>query len=314
MGRVLGVAALEDPEDVATISPSERGSLVHNILETFIREEHDSGDLPAPGEDWSKEQSDLLHHIAENAFNDAEAKGVTGKSLLWEMAREAILSDLDEFLKADTKFRARFGVTPHLVEARFGFQNAAAGEQELEFAEREIPGIGNLRFRGVVDRVDLDPSGKLALVLDYKTGGAGRYSAINEDPIDAGRRLQLPIYALALQKSLGEEVTVRAAYWFVSSGGKFAIVPQEPLDFAQVADRFDSAVGTIASGISEGLFPANPGPDGRYGPENCTWCDFDSLCPSRRDIHWERNQADPRLKEYLRLDIKQDSSNETQDV
>ena len=154
--------------------------------------------------------------------------------------------------------------------------------------------------------MDRDPSGKLALVLNYKTCASGRYSALNDDPIDAGRRLQIPIYTLALQKSPGEEVTVRAAYWFVSSRGKFAVVPQEPVDFAQVADRFDSAVGTIVTGISDGLFPANPGPEGRYGPENCSWCDFDSLWPSRRDVHWERNQAEPRLKAYLKLSVKQD--------
>mgnify|MGYP000397979821 FL=1 len=79
------------------------------------------------------------------------------------------------------------------------------------------------------------------------------------------------------------------------------IFPSEPMETAQVADRFDSVVRTIAQGISEGMFPANPGLEDRNGFSNCTHCDFDALCPSRRDIHWERKQADPRLRAYLGL-------------
>ena len=192
-------------------------------------------------------------------------------------------------------------MTPHLVEVRFGLPRSADGEPGLEAAQREIPGVGTLRFRGVADRVDLDLSGNLALVLDYKTGSASSYQALKYDPVDGGKRLQLPIYTLALQKSLGEEVTVRAAYWFVSARGRYAIFPPEPVEMAQVAERFDRAVGTIAQGIAEGVFPANPGSEVRGGFSNCYYCDFNTLCPSRRDIHWERKQADPRLRAYLQL-------------
>jgi hypothetical protein len=298
---VLGVAALEQPEDVASMSPLEKGSLVHGVLESFIRTVQEEGRLPSPEEPWSEEHRDLLHRMAHKSFAEAEASGVTGKALLWELQREAILSDLDAFLAADAQLRNRFGVTPHLVEVRFGLPSSSNGEPGLEAAQREIPGLGTLRFRGVVDRVDLHPSGKLALVLDYKTGSARSYQALKDDPVDGGKRLQLPIYTLALQKSLGEEVTVRAAYWFISARGRFAIFPPEPVEIAQVADRFDSVVGTIAQGIAEGLFPANPGPEVQRGFANCTWCDFNTLCPSRRDIHWESKQADPRLQAYLQL-------------
>ena len=301
LGHVLGVAALEQPEDVATMSPLEKGSLVHGILESFIRTVQEEGPLPSPEEPWSEEHRDLLHRLAQQSFAEAEAKGVTGKALLWELQREAILSDLDAFLAADAELRDRFGVTPHLVEVRFGLPRSADGEPGLEAAQREIPGVGTLRFRGVADRVDLDLSGNLALVLDYKTGSASSYQALKDDPIDGGKRLQLPIYTLALQKSLGEEVTVRAAYWFVSARGRYAIFPPEPVEMAQVAERFDRAVGTIAQGIAEGVFPANPGSEVRGGFSNCYYCDFNTLCPSRRDIHWERKQADPRLRAYLQL-------------
>ena len=41
LGSVLNLSAWETPEDVLTISPLERGSLVHAILERFINEAMD---------------------------------------------------------------------------------------------------------------------------------------------------------------------------------------------------------------------------------------------------------------------------------
>jgi hypothetical protein len=301
LGHVLGVAALEQPEELATISPLEKGSLIHGVLERFISTVQEQGGLLASGEPWGLEHRDLLYRIAHQSFAEAEARGVTGKALLWELEREAILSDLDAFLAADTALRARFGVSPHRVEVHFGLQKAIDGGPSLPPAEREIAAVGTLRFRGAVDRIDLDPTGKVALVLDYKTGDTRSYEALKKDPVDAGRHLQLPIYNLALQSALGEEVTVRAAYWFVSARGKFAVLPPEPIEVAQVAERFDAVVGTIAHGIAAGLFPANPGPEDRGRFANCKWCDFNTLCPSKRDVMWERKQVDPRLQAYLRL-------------
>ena len=301
LGHVLGLSALEQPEDVTTMSPLEKGSLVHGVLEGFIRAVQEEGRLPSPGKPWTEEHRDLLYRLANQSFDEAEARGVTGKALIWELQQEAILSDLDDFLVADAELRDRFKVTPHLVEVRFGLSRPSGGDEGLEAAQREIPGLGTLRFRGVVDRIDLNSSGDLALVLDYKTGSARSYQALNDDPVDGGKRLQLPIYTLALQKSLGLDVTIRAAYWFISSRGRFMIFPPEPVEMAQVADRFDSVVGTIARGISEGMFPANPGQEDRFGFSNCTYCDFNTLCPSQRDIHWARKQADPRLQAYLGL-------------
>jgi hypothetical protein len=64
---------------------------------------------------------------------------------------------------------------------------------------------------------------------------------------------------------------------------------------------FRQAVSTITSGIRAGLFPANPGAAARGGFENCTYCDFNSLCSSRREVFWERKKRDPRLTGYLEM-------------
>ena len=299
LGNVLRIGAVEKPEDVHTITPLEKGSLVHEILERFIRHVHEQGSLPEPGEQWSAEHRDVLRRVAETGFADAESRGVTGKPLMWEMEREEILTDLYTFLEQDSAIRERFGVSPSSVEARFGMTGDSWPAAAFELDDDTV-----IRFRGVIDRVDVGEGGAPVLVLDYKTGSASPYSKLKDDPIDRGQRLQLGVYSLAALGAIGAEAEVSAAYWFVTSRGNFALSPAEPfsLQNQSVRERFAEGVSTIVSGIGSGAFPANPGKlDNRGGFENCRYCDFDSLCPSRRGVLWSRKQRDPRLADYVRL-------------
>ena len=43
--------------------------------------------------------------------------------------------------------------------------------------------------------------------------------------------------------------------------------------------------------------PANPGKDS----ENCRFCDFKNLCPTRRERHWRQKRRDDRLAAYAAL-------------
>ena len=52
LGHVLRLSALETPEETTAITPLERGSLVHHILERFIADTAASGAMPGPGEGW----------------------------------------------------------------------------------------------------------------------------------------------------------------------------------------------------------------------------------------------------------------------
>ena len=162
-------------------------------------------------------------------------------------------------------------------------------------------------FRGKIDRVDADSAGERALVLDYKTGGSYSYRKLKDDPIDRGQRLQLAIYSLAARQALGERADVSAAYWFVTSGGKFELVPAQPVNIESegVMERFSEGISTIVSGIRQGLFPANPGPgdpnSSNNRQTNCRFCDFKTLCPSRRDVQWQVKSRVPQLTAYVNL-------------
>ena len=209
-----------------------------------------------------------------------------------------MLIDLDAFLDEDLRMRRQYGVSPIGVEAEFGI--GADGWQPAAYT---LPDGSQVRFRGKIDRVDADGDGKRVLVLDYKTGGSYSYRKLKDDPIDRGQRLQLAIYALAARQAIGEDADVSAAYWFVTSGGKFELTPAPPVNIEDegVMERFSEGISTIVGGIRQGLFPANPGPVGRYGFENCSWCDFNTLCPSRRDVQWNRKSRASALTDYLSL-------------
>ena len=301
LGHVLRISALDDPEEIYAITPLEKGSLVHGILEEFIGGAQKDGTLPQPGEPWSRQHRAALESIARSHFKEAENRGATGKRLIWRLEQDDILNDLYSFLEADTALRGRFGVSPVHFEARFGRDG-----DPWPAAELPVDGGAPLKFRGVIDRVDTDPSGRNVLVMDYKTGSSRPYEGLKDDPIDKGKHLQLAIYSLAARNALGEGANVTAAYWFTSSRGGFDLAPPVPLDIADedTLGRFKDGVSTIVSGIKNGLFPANPGePDNRNRDDftNCRFCDFKPLCPSRKDTLWRKKKGYPLLASYLQL-------------
>ncbi|MYE54745.1 MAG: hypothetical protein F4X34_06065 [Chloroflexi bacterium] len=307
LGSILRLSVEESPDDIYDITPLERGSLVHAILEDFIEVARNEGRLPGPSEVWSDSQRAELRHIAIRHFADAESRGITGKAVLWQIARDEMLIDLDAFLDEDLRMRRQYGVSPIGVEAEFGIDSDG-----WQPAELTLPDGAHVRFRGKIDRVDANDDGKRVLVLDYKTGGSYSYRKLKDDPIDRGQRLQLAIYSLAARQALGAHAKdrnpdVSAAYWFVTSGGKFELMPSPPVNIEDegVMERFSEGISTIVGGIRSGLFPANPGsgdPNDSYNYEsNCRFCDFKTLCPSRRDVQWSRKSHAPQLTDYLSL-------------
>jgi len=303
LGNVLGLRALDSPEDVLTISPIDRGLLVHRILERFIVEEMKLNDGSDRTKTERKDQVRILRRIAEDEFNRAEARGLTGKPLLWVAAKDEVLRDLLGFLDADRAWLEEQNLEPLWAEKSFGFGHA----DSLEPLNIILKDGSELSFRGMIDRVDVSKDKKKIVVTDYKTGSSYSYRNMDKDPLDAGRRLQLPLYSLAAKRSLDGVEEAQGSYWFVSASSNF---DRKVIDLAQVEDRFNEVIESISSGIQSGLFPANPGPPGQYGPENCGYCDFIRICPANKSALWERKKNDKRLASYKGLS---DSSTEQED-
>ena len=293
LGRVLHLSALDDPEEETTISRLNRGSLVHEILERFIEEAGTTGSLPAPGQTWSEESAQRLRQIAYDVFREYEARDLTGKQLLWQVEKQNIIADLDTFLVKDAELRAQFSSAHTVPEAKFG------GREEWQEAVDEDTRIS---FRGKIDRIDLTLDGAPALIVDYKTGKSDdSIKALSADPIDKGKRLQLGAYSLAAKQRFPQAERVPAVYWFITERGEFKYAPSEPFDIndPETLKRFREGVSAITEGIRSGVFPANPGPQGWNN--NCTYCDFNTLCQSRRFRLWEQKKQDELVSGYLSL-------------
>ena len=295
LSSVLHLGVIEAPEEIVEISAIDRGLLMHEVLEEFLEPvvARDPADRIQPGEAWSPQDHARLREIADAKFQEYEALGLTGRPLLWEIEREAILENFGRFLLVDDKYRSEALAVPDQVEMPFGFDDRPP-------VRIPLPDGRVLEFRGRADRVDRTIDGALT-VIDYKTGkGRREEKDLSVDPVVRGRRLQLPLYAEAARQQLGAS-DARAFYWFATARGEYKRFGYE-LDDAR-RERFEQVLAEIIDGIEGGVFPAEPGQaDTFFGSfTNCGYCEFDSLCPSDRDVHAEAIRGAPQLVRFREL-------------
>jgi ATP-dependent helicase/nuclease subunit B len=298
--RELYLAPPFRPEATEQMDGRDRGSLVHEILAAYIVDRIEG---PAPA------SLDRLLEIAEERFAVADEEGRCGPPLMARVERANLLRDLRRFFEEDT-------LMPQAAELSFGAMGGADDVAEDRLEGDVVPaaranavevdlGRGHVvRFRGSVDRVDVTPNGSQVVVSDYKTGRqAGLLKQLKEDPVAGGRKLQLPIYALAARAHLDWDGPVVARYWNVSWNRDVPSLVCEIDD--RVLKRFKEVVATIVAGIESGVFPGDPGEESyRYGRpvfDHCANCDFDKVCPTDRDRRWAVARIAPEVAPVLLL-------------
>lgn len=194
----------------------------------------------------------MLHKILENVYGGAELKEATRNvfanapeeygfrpTALWEQQKAELTRML---VKTIAELNAMSqGYAPKKQEARFGM-----GEPSLVLKTS----AGEVRLHGYIDRLDAAPDGSLR-VIDYKAGGA----AITSKHLKEGRRLQLPIYALAARNALGLGEVSGGFYWHIQKA-EASSLKLEKFD-GGVEAAFDVAVkhiGDHVAGIRAGHF------------------------------------------------------------
>jgi ATP-dependent helicase/DNAse subunit B len=250
---VLDLEAIAPPSlglDVAQI-----GSILHKVLEEVFR----TADDPANADFILKR----LPEIASSVFARAPQDFGFRPSELWELEQEQFLNQLENTISALAK--ASEGWTPMAYEQTFGIQDAPPLEITLEDSKALL--------RGVIDRVDRDADGNLR-VVDYKTGS----SHLNKEDLIHGRRLQLPLYALAAKEALRLGEPVEGLYWKIRDAEEGSLKLSSFKSEAGVG--IEAAIQTakehlarILKGIRTGDFPPTP-PKGGC-PEYCPavqWC------------------------------------------
>ncbi len=293
---LFGIDEVENPEDRLEITPLDRGNLVHQALERYVREVLDSKWVPRPDAPWPPAWRATMDAIGRAVWADYEARGLTGRPIFWDRERRRILRDLQRFLDEDDLARREAGSWPVAAELPFGLREGPLDAVGFDLADGR-----RLRFRGKADRVDCADDGTVH-VVDYKTGSTREYTALNEDePDQRGRRLQLPIYGLAARAYLGRpEADVRADFWFVTEKGGFERkgYPITPA----VLERVRTTLGTIVHGIESGVFASHPSDGNSTSPwVECAACDPDGLGHIELRRAWERKRATKELAPYADL-------------
>ena len=252
------------------MSALERGVLVHRILERFVKERRQT-------------DADLLE-LAEEEFVIAEGRGVTGYPLLWDLAKEDIRARLQVFATQEAEWLTGV-VTEAGAEEGFG-PGTDIGEVSVS-----VDGLGEVWFRGKIDRIDV--VGDEVRVRDFKTGkpepyfdGARGRRATRT--VTNGRALQLPIYAAAARRKYpNDAVDIAASYCFpLAENNTHGVAPYTEAN----QKEFSATLVAIVDGARRGIFPATPETAGDSDQErgNCTYCEFNRLCPVRRRQIWER--------------------------
>jgi RecB family exonuclease len=294
---VLGVEAVENPEDALRITPLDWGNLVHGALDRFMGEvlARPVDERPAPHEPWPATDRARLAAIGEELCADYEARGLTGRPVLWRRDRVRILADLQRFLTEDDRDRRERGSHPLATELAFGLRGSTVDAVPIE-----LPDGRQLRFRGKADRIDVADDGHLH-VVDYKTGRPDAYARLSiDDPDQRGRHLQLVVYGAAARQHRGTpDAPVRAEYWFVSAKGGFKRIGYPITD--EVVARVASTLGSIVTGIESGVFPAHPTAVSTSPFVECPACDPDALGVAELRRAWDAKSRDPALALYAAL-------------
>ena len=271
LSRVLSVSAPPEDED-DELSALDRGSMVHKILERFVKESDGS-------------RIEALLDLAEQEFADMESSGITGRYLLWEMQKEAIRSGLSNFLDDEKEWFG--GNAPEMSNAEVDFDDVGV----------DIDGLAEVRFRGKIDRLDV--IGGEVRVRDFKTGSSRRYTsgdtAANAYTVGNGRALQLPVYVAAARRDYPNS-GITGSYCFPLAD-KPVYDARKYNDEQQ--DVFHTTLRNILGAARNGIFPATPDGEGQFS--NCHWCDFNNLCPTRRRQIWERKGHDPKAQPFNQL-------------
>jgi putative RecB family exonuclease len=150
-----------------------------------------------------------------------------------------------------------------LVERWFSLEDPT----RLEPAERELfveaRLDSGLRLRGIIDRVDVAPTGEVRIV-DYKTGKAPR------PEYAAGALFQMKFYALVLWRLRGT-VPRRLQLVYLGSGDVLTYDPDEG-DLRGVERKLLALWDAIRRATESGDWRPRPGP-------LCDWCAHRALCP-----------------------------------
>jgi len=224
------VERLPEPPSAA----ASKGTLVHKALELLM--------LRAPAE-----------RTPEAGLADLVAA--------WQLLEtDPEFADLDLTPEAWTEFHAS---AQQLVLRYFDLEDPTQVNPiglELKLEAR----LGDLRVRGIIDRLDLGPDGEL-VVTDYKTG------SVPGERYESKSLAGVHIYAMLCEQMLGR-LPARVQLYYLSRPEAIIAVPTEQT-VKGVTMRTNALWSAIAGAAARDDFRPSPG-------RLCDYCTFKPYCPA----------------------------------
>jgi len=224
------VQRLPEPPSAA----ASKGTLVHKALELLM--------LRAPAE-----------RTREAAFADLVAA--------WALLEtDSEFADLDLAPEAWAEFHAS---AQQLVLRYFDLEDPTQVNPiglELKLEAR----LGDLRVRGIIDRLDLDANGEL-VVTDYKTG------SVPGERFESKSLAGVHVYAMLCEQMLGR-LPARVQLYYLSRPEAIIAVPTEQT-VKGVTMRTNALWSAIAGAAARDDFRPSPG-------RLCDYCTFKPYCPA----------------------------------
>jgi ATP-dependent helicase/nuclease subunit B len=289
--HVLGVRPVDEPDDIVSVTPLDRGSAMHAAIHRLQQAVLDGAAPPPDPSGWTDAHTELLARIGDEVADELEAAGRTGRRAFWANDRPALLDELARWIEVDR--RNWQGRELLLSEASFGRDQAVVVA---------LPGGRGVAFEGQLDRVDQLPDGTV-VVTDHKTGRADEYTCLSDDdPTAGGTRFQLPVYAAAARALLDRlDARVRAEYSFFAKAKFRRIgITLDERAWARVGEE----LARVITGIEAGVFPAIPDPPGYQHFVRCEYCQPDHLGTGERWPEWERKRHAERLLRWFPVAVE----------
>ncbi|MDP5310896.1 PD-(D/E)XK nuclease family protein [Streptomyces poriferorum] len=212
----------------------------------------------------------LVHAVLERLFDNPAPERTPGR------ATSLIPAQWDRLLESKPELAELFAEDPEgerlarwlseaerLVERWFSLEDPTRlepAEREM-FVETELE--SGLRLRGVIDRIDVTPTGEVRIV-DYKTGKAPRPEYAE------GALFQMKFYALVIWRLKGV-VPRRLQLVYLGSGD---VMTYDPVvaDLERVERKLLALWDAISLATETGEWRPRP-------TKLCGWCDHQALCP-----------------------------------
>lgn len=202
--RILGINAPASYD--VSLTPLERGLLLHKVLFQLYTELRGAGELPI-SEQTREAAIERARELAKE-----EIAGIVFDHPYWRIDQERILGStalqglLEQWINSDVERREeeKSLLNPEYFEVSFGGKSAG-GSADIELSSDKGMELHNMKVRGKVDRVEIYRRGDeiFFAVADYKTGMPPARRDIKE-----GTSLQLMIYLEVIRHMLAERYNV----------------------------------------------------------------------------------------------------------